>query len=81
MKKAVDSFKIGCYSNKAVAQDGTRKKGAAKSKSFWKKKKAVDKEERKRYTNQAPQNGQAQYEGGRLGRQEERNLPRTLETS
>jgi len=34
MKKAVDSFKIGCYSNKAVAQDGTRKKGAAKSKSF-----------------------------------------------
>ena len=34
MKKGVDSFKIGCYSNKAVAQGGTRKKGAAKSKSF-----------------------------------------------
>ena len=40
MKKGVDSFKIGCYSDKAVAWDCARNEGAGKSKKLLKKEKS-----------------------------------------
>ena len=39
MKKGVDSFKIGCYSDKAVAQNCALKKGCVGVKKLLKKEK------------------------------------------